>query len=155
MKRREFMNWVGLGVLASSLPAAIAACRSSDTSVTFEGDSITSVEVDSSPRLDGFAAIGTIAELQKDSFISNRTFQGEQVIVIRDPADPTGILAINSLCTHQGCSVAWIDDDQAFSCPCHGSKFNPDGSVAAGPAESPLGMFEAKVEGDLVLVKAI
>ncbi|MFO0173750.1 MAG: cytochrome B6, partial [Aphanizomenon sp.] len=26
MKRRDFINWVGLGCLASSLPVAIAAC---------------------------------------------------------------------------------------------------------------------------------
>ncbi|MBD2592720.1 Rieske 2Fe-2S domain-containing protein [Nostoc spongiaeforme FACHB-130] len=26
MKRRDFINWVGLGLIASSLPVAIAAC---------------------------------------------------------------------------------------------------------------------------------
>lgn len=32
MKRRDFINWVGLGWLASSLPVALAACSSQTTS---------------------------------------------------------------------------------------------------------------------------
>ncbi|MFM5891932.1 MAG: cytochrome B6, partial [Dolichospermum sp.] len=31
MKRRDFINWVGLGFLASSLPVAIAACSPETT----------------------------------------------------------------------------------------------------------------------------
>lgn len=31
MKRRDFMQWAGLGLLASSLPVALAACQSDST----------------------------------------------------------------------------------------------------------------------------
>ena len=34
MKRRDFINWVGLGLIASSLPVAIAACSSQTTSAS-------------------------------------------------------------------------------------------------------------------------
>ena len=157
MKRRDFINWVGLGALASSLPVAIAACQSNNTASTPTGDTENgsvpeSEAVDDTPREDGFAAVGTVAALDEAGFLSDKTFQGEQVAVIRDPADTTAVIAVNSLCTHQGCSVEW-DGSALFACPCHGSKFNPDGSVAEGPAASPLGKFEAKIEGELVLVK--
>lgn len=152
MKRREFVNWVGFGVLASSLPVAIAACQSSDPTADSEpADSATS-EVDDAPREDGFAAIGTVAELEEQGSLSSKTFQGEQVAVIRNPG-AEDVIAVNSLCTHQGCSVEWDGDAQVFACPCHGSTFNPDGSVATGPATDPLESFEAKVEEDQVLVK--
>jgi|GEM_PF-1490719 len=30
MKRRSFLSWVGVGMLATSLPVALAACSSED-----------------------------------------------------------------------------------------------------------------------------
>jgi cytochrome b6-f complex iron-sulfur subunit len=153
MKRRDLINWVGLGMLASSLPVAIAACRSSDTASTSEGESAPTAEIDSTPREDGFAAIATVAELDEKGSISKQNFLGEQLVVIRTPTAPNSIVAVNSLCTHQGCTVAWDDSDGVFACPCHGSQFSSDGSVVSGPAAAPLGTFEAKTEDDLVLVK--
>jgi Rieske Fe-S protein len=46
--------------------------------------------------------------------------------------------AFSSTCTHQGCPVSSIDGG-TINCVCHGSKFSiEDGSVAGGPATSPL-----------------
>lgn len=155
MNRRDFVSWVGMGTLAASLPIAIAACQSDTASVPTEApaDEATeeTVEVDSTPRPDGFAAIGTVAELDAEGVVSDKNFRGEQVLVVRDPADSAALIAVNSLCTHQGCGVDWAGG--AFACPCHGSSFNPDGTVSSGPASEPLTTFEAKVEDDLVFVK--
>lgn len=154
MQRREFLSWVGLGVLASSLPVAIAACQSTEPTADTASDAgATAPEADAAPRADGFAEIGTVTALDEAGFLSDKTFQGEQVVVIRDPADDSAVVAVNSLCTHQGCSVTWDGDAQVFACPCHGSQFNPDGTVASGPANTPLETFMAMVEGDSVLVK--
>lgn len=152
MKRRDFFNWVGLGLLTSSLPVAIAACRSSE--MASEPDaSEESTEGDATPREDGFAVVGTVSELDEAGFLSDSDFQGTQVVVIRNPADTSAVLAVDSLCTHQGCTVDWDSEAGVLACPCHGSKFNPDGGVVEGPATAPLGSFEAKIEEDWVLVK--
>jgi len=61
----------------------------------------------------------------------------QRVTIIRTAA---GIAAISNTCTHLGCVVATTD--VGFACPCHGSRFDPDGSVLGGPAPRPLSWFE-------------
>ncbi|MEM1241944.1 MAG: Rieske (2Fe-2S) protein [Cyanobacteria bacterium P01_H01_bin.26] len=155
MNRREFGNLMGLGMIATSLPVAIAACTPKDTVSDAPADAPAAApaeKIDSKPREDGFAALGTVADLDTNGYLSKKAFIAGPVIVIRDPANADDLIALNSMCTHQGCGVEWKDD--AFACPCHGSKFGTDGSVTAGPATEPLDPYEVIIDGDLVLVKA-
>ena len=41
-------------------------------------------------------------------------------------------------CTHQGCTAKWNENEKAFVCPCHNSKFSGNGDVLQGPAKLPL-----------------
>jgi glycine/D-amino acid oxidase-like deaminating enzyme/nitrite reductase/ring-hydroxylating ferredoxin subunit len=64
-------------------------------------------------------------------------YGGEQVAVYRDESGATTMRS--AICTHLGCLVEWNTAERTWDCPCHGSRFEPDGSVIAGPAEDPLG----------------
>ena len=55
--------------------------------------------------------------------------------------------AFSAVCTHAGCTVSSVVNNQ-IHCPCHGSIFSAtDGSVLSGPAPSPLNSLTAKLNG--------
>ena len=41
-------------------------------------------------------------------------------------------------CTHLGCVLAFDEAEQSWDCPCHGSRYEADGSVISGPATRDL-----------------
>jgi glycine/D-amino acid oxidase-like deaminating enzyme/nitrite reductase/ring-hydroxylating ferredoxin subunit len=61
---------------------------------------------------------------------------GEQVAAHRT-ADGE-LRAVSAICTHQGGLVLWNATEEVWECPCHASRFAPDGSVVHGPAKLPL-----------------
>ena len=71
-------------------------------------------------------------------------------IVITQPTAGS-FKAFSAVCTHQGCIVGSVSGG-TINCPCHGSQFRiTDGSVAAGPAPSPLPAVSIKVQGTSIV----
>jgi len=61
-------------------------------------------------------------------------------------------VAMSNVCTHLGCRVRWVEDQEQFFCPCHNAAFDKQGDVASGPPPRPLDKFEVKVENDQIFV---
>ena len=53
-----------------------------------------------------------------------------------------GAAAIYKVCTHLGCIYAWVEPNDRFECPCHGSKYRLDGRRITGPAPRNLDRFK-------------
>ena len=60
----------------------------------------------------------------------------QKIAVHRD--DEGHIYERSAVCTHLGCIVAWNNAEKSWDCPCHGSRFSPQGAVLNGPANAPL-----------------
>ena len=76
-----------------------------------------------------------LAQLQPgDSAIVDA--EGETFAAWRSPSGE--LFAVSNTCPHLGCKVHWNSVETTWDCPCHGSRFRPDGTVIEGPALSGL-----------------
>jgi len=62
------------------------------------------------------------------------------------------LFAVSSECTHRQCKLK-IGSHRSFYCPCHGSKFDLNGKVTAGPAKQDLPILPSttNAEGQLLI----
>jgi cytochrome b6-f complex iron-sulfur subunit len=85
-------------------------------------------------------APGQVEEKFKAQFgvwITNVEYKGKQEIA-----------ALKSVCTHLGCTPNWLEAEQKFKCPCHGSGFYKDGINFEGPAPRPLERYAISIGND-------
>jgi cytochrome b6-f complex iron-sulfur subunit len=57
-----------------------------------------------------------------------------------------GFTALSLVCPHLGCTVE--SKLEGFACPCHGSRFDPQGKVTRGPASKALSVLRLETTPD-------
>ena len=60
---------------------------------------------------------------------------------------------LTAVCPHLGCEVPWDESQGKFVCPCHGSKFAPDGALLEGPATRGMDTLPVKAERSKLMVR--
>lgn len=81
---------------------------------------------------------------------------GEPTLLLTNEDGALEPYALHAECTHLGCLVGpWNPVTNRFVCPCHGSEYRRDGSVARGPAPRPLKLAKVSYDeaGRVVLEK--
>ena len=71
--------------------------------------------------------------------------------------DQGRIYALIAICTHLGCPPAWLETQNKFKCPCHGSGYYKSGINFEGPTPRPLErarIFISPDDGQIVVDKA-
>ncbi len=66
--------------------------------------------------------------------------------------DGRDFAAMSNVCTHLGCRIRWIADQNQFFCPCHNGVYDKQGSVLSGPPPRPLDRYQTKVENDQLFI---
>jgi cytochrome b6-f complex iron-sulfur subunit len=131
--RRSFISWMTLAwaaFTASMLAAATATTRFMFPNVLFEPPPT-------------FKA-GYPNEIQVGQ-VDERFKQRFAVWLVRDAE---GIYALSTVCTHLGCTPNWLEAEQKFKCPCHGSGYYKTGVNFEGPTPRPLERFAISLADD-------
>lgn len=142
--RRTILQAGGLVVVGG----AVAACGSGGAAEASSGAPASSAPASSAAA--SSAAAGSVANVS-DIPVGGGVILAEPAVVITQP-QAGEVKAFTAICTHQGCLVSEVVDNEII-CPCHQSKFSAvDGSVIAGPATAPLSAAGVAVEGGSVVL---
>jgi len=66
-------------------------------------------------------------------------------------ASASAFTAVDATCTHEGCTVSG-QDGSTYVCPCHGSRYNRNGQVIAGPAKANLRQYATTFADGVVTI---
>ena len=76
----------------------------------------------------------------------------EEISVYVLSTDGRSFIAMSNICTHLGCHIRWITEQNHFFCPCHNGVFDKSGNVVSGPPPRPLTRYDVKVENGELFV---
>jgi Rieske Fe-S protein len=93
-----------------------------------------------------FAADFVVDRLRPPQAVGSRGISRGQARTLPDGVGKKGVYrdldgnlhAVSLRCTHLGCLLRFNAAEHSWDCPCHGSRFAPDGTVLEGPAVAPL-----------------
>ena len=132
--RRDFL-WVGFGALAVVTGLwTLASLKFLFPNVRREPPSKFKVGF---PDAYPAGQVQTKFKAQYGVWVANAEYNGQQELY-----------ALRSVCTHLGCTPSWLDAEQKFKCPCHGSGFYMDGINFEGPAPRPLERCAIRIADD-------
>jgi Rieske Fe-S protein len=96
--------------------------------------------------------LAPVAELTKSKPVARKVAVEQVNGWARSPTQQTVFImpgqtsrVLSAVCPHEGCEVAWRDDLNIFSCPCHESDFAADGRRLSGPAPHDLKALPARI----------
>ena len=133
MNRKGFIGWLSLGWLAFAAATGgffTVMIRFLFPNVLFEP-----------PQS---FKIGFPDEFTKDK-VDTRFKKQHAVWIVRDDKS---IYALSTVCTHLGCTPNWLEAEQKYKCPCHGSGFRKTGIHFEGPAPRPLERYAISLASD-------
>ena len=146
ISRQKLLFGAGLGLVT----AVVAACSTYGKKEEAASDSATTTAAPA-PSASGGPAVapaGNVIAKTADVPVGSGLIVDK--VVVTQPS--AGVFkGFSTTCTHAGCTVNKIADG-TIDCPCHGSKFNLDGSVANGPAQKPLPAENITVQGDSIVL---
>ena len=136
--RRRFLNWVWVGLAAVAMGEILWTVISFLRPRMPEPSGKDGKTLMTAGPVNGFTP-GTVTAFPRGQFYLSRLADG-------------GFLALSRRCTHLGCTVPWVAEENRFICPCHSSVFDIRGAVIQSPASRSLDVFPVIIENDIVRV---
>jgi cytochrome b6-f complex iron-sulfur subunit len=133
LSRRGFFSWLAVAWVAFT--AAAAAGGAAMTRFLFPNVLFEPPQVFKAGLPEDYD-VGKVDERWKEKF-------GAWVV-----RNEQGIYALSTTCTHLGCTPNWLEGENKFKCPCHGSGFYRTGINFEGPAPRPLERYRIVLADD-------
>jgi Rieske Fe-S protein len=138
----------GLVVACGSSAAGGASSAASSAAPSSAGSAAAG-----SPVASSSAGGSTVLTPTADVPLKGGVILPDMAVVVTQPSAGT-YKAFSAICTHQGCLVGSVDNNEII-CPCHGARYSAeDGSVLQGPAQEALAQGPVAVEGGNVVLTA-
>jgi cytochrome b6-f complex iron-sulfur subunit len=137
MTRRDLIQKVLLGgATLMVVPSVLESCAKQDSGIPLGGTDKLTLDLTNATYSALNSAGGSV--VVSGIIIANT---GSNVFV-----------ALDSACTHAGCTISYNNSNKNFPCPCHGSIFSTSGSVLNGPAATALKTHNVTKSGDVLIV---
>ena len=100
--------------------------------------------------------VGFPNQYEEGQVVDRYKDQNAWIVRLRDERGRSMMYALSTTCTHLGCTPNWLEREQKFKCPCHGSGFYISGINFEGPAPRPLERWAIGVgeDGQIVVDKS-
>ena len=141
MNRRDSIQKLVLGgTVLLFVPSVLKSCtKNSTTAPSGEDTPVAATKIDLDLTLPDNSALNT----------TDGSLIVQSILVVNTG---TGFIALSSICTHQGCTVAYTPSTGTIQCGCHGSQFATTGSVINGPATLPLQSHPVTKAGNVLTI---
>jgi cytochrome b6-f complex iron-sulfur subunit len=138
MTRRDLIQKVLIGGTSLIiLPTALNSCSKDDPPDTGGNGGNDEINIDlTNPT---YAALNNVG--------GSAIVQG---IIVANTS--TGYVALDSVCTHQGCTIGYSSTNNNFPCPCHGSVYSTTGAVINGPATAAVKSYAISKSGNILTI---
>ncbi|MBI2091632.1 MAG: Rieske 2Fe-2S domain-containing protein [Deltaproteobacteria bacterium] len=83
-------------------------------------------------------------EIKEGASFTGLSRSGPTIIIRRGGK----LRALSAVCTHLGCLVKWVPNEDVFFCPCHAGKFDVNGANISGPPPVPLAAYNVETAND-------
>ncbi len=99
-------------------------------------------------------SVATLTGDGKALMTTTKGADGFPIIIVRQ--NSTTYVALSARCTHENCQVQ-APQGSTITCTCHGSRFDLQGNVLQGPANTPLYKYSVTYDASAqsVTVKAV
>jgi Rieske Fe-S protein len=152
--RREFCGRacqaVSLAAFAGALGMVLEGCGGGN-SPTGPSGSIQGLPVVAATDANG-AVVVTIDSASPLAAVGSAALvQSPSALVLVAHVAQGSFNALSATCTHQACTITGFANG-TYVCPCHGSQFDTNGRVLAGPAFAPLTQFHTQFTGNTLTI---
>jgi len=167
MKRRTFLQTVGLTSLSICSAGLVTGCKSTVAKSVSAPANLYQAEfiqiltnMSDKPMLNRINKAGYL-KIDKAAFLLNGAlavaYQNKVIGVIK--LNEKNFAASLLVCPHRGCAVEFIapieQQQNSYVCPCHGARFSETGQVTRGPATESLTTFITHTDQSFIYIHLI